>query len=77
MVPGASGKLGGMEHPRTDAEEHLERAGDELEERLEKLDEHIGEAEKELKARRDDADLPQEDAGGDSEDEPSGAQRGG
>jgi hypothetical protein len=48
----------------TDPERALESSGDELEERLETLDDHIGEARQEAKARRED----QDDVIGDWED---------
>jgi hypothetical protein len=41
---------------RDDADGGLEATGDELEERIEKLDEHIDEAKKGLRARAEDAD---------------------
>jgi hypothetical protein len=57
-----------MEHEtRTDPAQDLERSGDELEERLERLDDHIGEARQEAKARSEDPD-PFEEAAGDWED---------
>ena len=57
-----------MEHEtRTDPEQDLERSGDELEERIDRLDEHIGEAKQEAKARAEDED-PFEDAEGDWEE---------
>ena len=71
------GQLASMEHPRSDAEEQLEKTGDELEERLERLDEHLDEAHHELDERRQDAAEPAEDVAGDWEGESSGAQRGG
>ena len=56
-----------MEHSATEPERDLERSGDELEERIERLDEEIGEAQNEAKARSEDPD-PFEDAAGDWED---------
>jgi hypothetical protein len=46
-----------MEH-RTgaDPDHDLERSGDELEERIERLDDHIGEARQEARARAEDED---------------------
>jgi hypothetical protein len=51
----------------TDPEHDLERTGDELEERIERLDDRIGEARNEAQARSDDPD-PFEDTAGDWED---------
>jgi hypothetical protein len=51
----------------TDPEHELERTGDELEERIERLDGEIGEARNEAQARSDDPD-PFEDTAGDWED---------
>jgi hypothetical protein len=51
----------------TDPEHNLERTGDELEERIDRLDENLDEAHKEAKARSEDPD-PFEDAAGDLED---------
>jgi hypothetical protein len=57
-----------MEHrTTTDPEEQLERTGDELKERLEKLDDHIDDARQEAKARREESD-PGEGVAGDWED---------
>jgi hypothetical protein len=57
-----------MQQPtNTDPEQELVRTGDELEERLDRLDENIDEAQKEAKARSEDPD-PFEDAAGDWED---------
>jgi hypothetical protein len=55
----------------TDPEHELERTGDELEERLEGLDDHIGEARQQAQARREEQD-PFEDAPGDTDDDDSG-----
>ena len=52
----------------TDPERALERTGDELEERIDRLDDHIGEARQEAPARHEEQD-PSEDAGGDSDDD--------
>jgi len=54
----------------TDPERALERAGDELEERLEGLDDHIGEARQEAQARREEEDPFEAD--GDDDDESGG-----
>jgi hypothetical protein len=51
----------------TDPERELERSGDELEERLERLDGHIGEARQEARARHEEQD-PFESAGADADD---------
>jgi hypothetical protein len=51
----------------TDPEHDLERTGDELEERIDRLDDKIGEARQEAKARHEDED-PFEDTAGDWED---------
>jgi hypothetical protein len=57
-----------MQQPtHTDPEHDLERSGDELEERIERLDDEIGEAHQEAKARSEDPD-PFEDVAGDFED---------
>jgi hypothetical protein len=57
-----------MEHRiGTDPEHDLARTGEELEERIERLDDHIGEARQEAKARAQDED-PFENAAGDWED---------
>jgi hypothetical protein len=77
MPFGAAGQQGPMEHPHSQAEEGLERSGDELEERLEQLDEHIEESEQKLEGRRDDAGQPVDDVAGDWEDKSAGAQQGG
>jgi hypothetical protein len=55
------------QHTTTDPEVELERAGDELEERIDHLDDHIGEAKQEAQARREEQD-PFEDATGNLED---------
>ena len=57
----------------SDAERELESTGDELEERIQRLDDHIGDARQEAKARReevepsegDSSDWEDDDAGGD------------
>jgi hypothetical protein len=60
-----------MEQRRTSDPEHeLERTGDELEERLEGLDDHIGEARQQAQARREEED-PFEDAAADADDDDS------
>jgi hypothetical protein len=56
----------------TDPDSALERTGDELEERLETLDDHIGEARDEAKARHEDAD-PSGDNGDWDEDDDGGS----
>jgi hypothetical protein len=56
----------------TDPERELERTGDELEERLEGLDDHIGEARQEAQARREEQD-PFEDTGADADDDDESA----
>ena len=46
-----------MEHrTTTDPDRELERTGDELEERIERLDDHIDDARQEAKARREESD---------------------
>jgi hypothetical protein len=50
-----------------DPDRDLARSGDELEERIDKLDEHIDDSKRELRARREDTD-PGEDVAGDWED---------
>jgi len=57
-----------MEQPSSTTPEHgPERTGDELEDRLERLDDHIGDAKQRLEARREEAD-PLEKTAGDWED---------
>jgi uncharacterized small protein (DUF1192 family) len=56
-----------QQRTHTDAEHELEHTGDELEERIERLDDEIGEAKQEAKARHEDQD-PAEDVAGDWED---------
>ena len=57
-----------MQQPtHTDPEHELERSGDELEERIDRLDDEIGEAKQEAKARHEDQD-PNEDVAGDLDD---------
>jgi hypothetical protein len=51
----------------TDPERKLERTGDELEERIGRLDDHIDDARQEAKARREGSG-PEEDVAGDWED---------
>jgi hypothetical protein len=53
--------------PRSDPEQQLQRGGDELEERLHRVDEDIDEAKKQLRARRE-GDGPRKDTAGDWED---------
>jgi hypothetical protein len=50
-----------------DPASNLERSADELEERLERLDDHIGDAQKAADARREEA-MPAEDVAGDWEE---------
>ena len=57
-----------MEHSTTEPDRDLERSGDELEERLERLDEHIDDSKKEASARAEEGNDPLEDAAGDWED---------
>ena len=52
----------------TDPERELKRSGDELEERIDRLDDHIGEARQDAQARREEQD-PSEDPAGDSDDD--------
>jgi hypothetical protein len=54
-------------HTTTDPERKLERTSDELEERIELLDDHIGEARQEAQARREEQ-APDDDAAGGWED---------
>ena len=56
-----------QQRTHTDPEHELERTGDELEERIERLDGAIGEARQEAKARHEDQD-PAEDVAGDWEE---------
>lgn len=56
-----------MEHT-TDPDTNLERTGDEMEERLDRLDDHIDESRKEAKARSEQNENPFEDVAGDWED---------
>jgi hypothetical protein len=56
-----------MEQHATEAENDLERTGDELEERLDNLDDKIDKSKHEAQARSEDTD-PFEDAAGDWED---------
>ena len=52
----------------TEPEGNLERTGDELEERLDRLDEHIDESRKEATARSEENEDPFENVAGDWED---------
>ena len=52
----------------TDPERNLKQAGDELEDRLERLDDHIDESRKEANARSEQNEDPFEDVAGDWED---------
>jgi hypothetical protein len=56
-----------QQRTHTDPDHDLERTGDELEERIERLDDEIGQAHHEAEARSEDPD-PFEDAAGDWED---------
>ena len=56
-----------MEHT-SDPDTNLERTGDEMEERLHRLDEHIDESRKEAEARSEQNENPFEDVAGDWED---------
>ena len=55
----------------TDPDHELERTGDELEERIERLDDHIGEARHEAQARREEQ-APDEDADWDDSEDDDG-----
>jgi hypothetical protein len=57
-----------MDQRTTDPENELEHTGDELEERLDRLDDKIDESKKEASARSQQNDDPFEDAAGDWED---------
>jgi hypothetical protein len=57
-----------MDQHTTDPDQSLERTGDELEERLEKLDDHIDESRKQATARSEQNDDPFENVAGDWED---------
>jgi hypothetical protein len=57
-----------MDQPTTDPDQNLEKTGDELEERLDRLDDHIDESRKEATARSEENDDPFEEAAGDWED---------
>jgi hypothetical protein len=57
-----------MEQRTTDPDRNLERSGDELEERLERLDEHIDDSKQEAKARSKEGEDPFEEVAGDWED---------
>ena len=52
----------------TEPERNLKQSGDELEERLDRLDEHIDESRKEATARSEENEDPFEDVAGDWED---------
>ena len=52
----------------TEPERNLKQTGDELEERLDRLDEHIDESRKEATARSEQNEDPFEDVAGDWED---------
>ena len=55
----------------SDAERELESTGDELEERIQRLDDHIGEARQEAQARREEQG-PSEDESADWDDDEAG-----
>jgi hypothetical protein len=57
-----------MDQHTTDPDKQLEHTGDELEERLDRLDENIDDARKEATARSEENDDPFEDVAGDWED---------
>jgi hypothetical protein len=57
-----------MDQRTTESEHELEKTGDELEERLDRLDDDIEESRKEAKARSEQNDNPFEDVAGDWED---------
>jgi hypothetical protein len=57
-----------MEQRTTDPDHELERTGDELEERLDRLDGDIDETKKELRARKEADEDPFSDTAGDWED---------
>jgi sugar-specific transcriptional regulator TrmB len=57
-----------MDQRTTDPEQNLERTGDELEERLDKLDDKIDESRKEASARSEQNEDPFENVAGDWED---------
>ena len=62
----------------TDPERELERAGDELEERIDALDDHIVEAKQGAQARREEqSPLEDSDSGADDDDDAGGADPGG
>ena len=61
----------------TDPERELERAGDELEERIDALDDHIVEAKQEAQARREEqSPLEDSDSGADDDYDAGGADPG-
>jgi hypothetical protein len=57
-----------MDQRTTDPDQDLEHTGDELEERIERLDDHIDESRKEASARGQENEDPFEDVAGDWED---------
>lgn len=57
-----------MDQRTTDPDQNLERSGDELEERLDRLDDDIDDARKEASARSEQNEDPFENAAGDWED---------
>ena len=57
-----------MDEPTTEPDRDLKQTGDELEERLDRLDDDIDESRKEAKARAEEDDDPFEDVAGDWED---------
>jgi hypothetical protein len=57
-----------MDQSTTDPGHDLEHTGDELEERIERLDDHIEESRKEATARSEENEDPFEDVAGDWED---------
>jgi hypothetical protein len=66
-----------MAQHTTDPDRDLQQTGDELEERLERLDDHIDESRHVVEARSEENEDPFENVAGDWEDESDGAQRGG
>lgn len=54
--------------PTTDPDTNLKRTGDEMEERLDRLDDHIDESRKEASARSEQNEDPFENVAGDWED---------
>ena len=57
-----------MDQRTTDPDQHLERTGEELEQRLDRLDDDLDDARKEASARSEQNEDPFENAAGDWED---------